>query len=143
MLPEGWSRCRLGDLMAFRNGLNYTRNESGECGCEHAFSATQVRNGSLKQRANGELGCRGVNRLAHFARGDDARLQGEGGVINEAREGGCWRWAGRDQAEASEVCGWRPWLSTGGRRDEIDPAHGDLPAQLPGQEGAEEPGEGE
>ncbi|QIM53789.1 restriction endonuclease subunit S [Hydrogenophaga crocea] len=31
MLPEGWSRCRLGDLMAFRNGLNYTRNESGEC----------------------------------------------------------------------------------------------------------------
>jgi len=119
------------------------RNESGECGGEHTFSATEVRNGSLEQRADGELVRRGVNRLAHFARGDDPRLQGEGGVIKEAREGGGWRRPGRDQAEASEVRDGWPRLATGGRRDEIDPAHGELPAQLPRQEGAEEPGEGE
>jgi hypothetical protein len=119
------------------------RNESGECGGEHAFSTTQVRNRSLEQRADGELVRRGVNRLAHFARGNGARLQGEGDVIEEAWECSGWRRAGRDQAEASEVCDGWPRLATGGRRDEIDPAHGEFPAQLPRQEGAEEPGEGE
>lgn len=30
MWPDDWSRCRLGELMAFRNGLNYTRHGTGE-----------------------------------------------------------------------------------------------------------------
>lgn len=30
MLPEGWTSYRLGELMTFRNGLNYTRSDAGE-----------------------------------------------------------------------------------------------------------------
>lgn len=30
MLPEGWSAFQLGELMTFRNGLNYTQSDTGE-----------------------------------------------------------------------------------------------------------------
>ena len=30
MLPEGWTRHKLGDIASFRNGLNYTRSDAGE-----------------------------------------------------------------------------------------------------------------
>lgn len=30
MLPEGWRQCRFGDIATFRNGLNFTRADSGE-----------------------------------------------------------------------------------------------------------------
>lgn len=30
MRPEGWARYRLGEVASFRNGLNYTRSDTGE-----------------------------------------------------------------------------------------------------------------
>jgi type I restriction enzyme S subunit len=30
MLPDGWARYLLGDIVSFKNGLNYTRSDNGE-----------------------------------------------------------------------------------------------------------------
>lgn len=54
MLPEGWSEHQLGDLMSFRNGLNYTQSDTGEAikivGVADFQSRSSIENTSMLQR---------------------------------------------------------------------------------------------